>query len=98
MSTQGSPLRCGFPVCVEPCDGNRESVQFMNRRAEHMKVCLRVLGVTSLGAVMLALAFASSGDAAQPGKDATVNTSTRATTVRTLHLPETPYAYANTDL
>jgi len=64
-----------------------------------MKVCLRVLGITSLGGATLALALAGSGVAAQPGKEATVNTSTRATpVVRTLHLPETPYHYANPDL
>jgi cytochrome c peroxidase len=60
-----------------------------------MNTSLRCLGVFCLGWLALALALAGSGWAAPTAKEATA---TQGVPTRTLHLPETPYKYADIDL
>ena len=56
------------------------------------------LGVMPLGSFVLVLALAGRGAADQPAASAEDRPAVKPSTARTLHLPETPYHYADVDL
>src|SRR5262245_11477095 len=76
-----------------PMSATRIPSHPVNRRAEHMQMCLR-MGMLALGWLTLA----GSSSAAEPAKEVEKKNPIKPSTARTLRLPEKPYHYANLDL